>query len=975
MALEQEVLRLQDVLKDMDEQVDLWEDDLSRPGLYEGPGRGELSEKLRKLKDLRTKRRAEYRDLTGHEPQTAPLPPPRPLPPQPPVPPQPSAPPTAPAISLETDGGTPVPVLYGNQPFHVVVTVPRGAAPPATITVRFHAPGGDRSLDLGWDQGVKGPVRYRSEPITLDAGAEGGSKLSFEMPVHMPGAQGAVGEVRTGGMSGFHIANGDQVTVSISGGAQQVTTTAPAYQTVRDHALEVNQLFLSGMHDYVVRSLIALRPYGDLAAAVEVRKVLTQKLDLLEHAKIVMGDPRNDGPIEQLAYGNAYVRLLREPGLIDMHVEEDMMTQQARNIIRNRYTEIMDGLVKDFGIGFYQFTMSQIPLVGSIWTAVTGTDIMGRKVEGWERVVATLDAAGQAATLGLPVAFQREFAVPRVTARIQGEGVPRAPAEDVLRAPGGTPIAEVEQFGMDRGQVREFRQVLEKHAGTIARKAGVPEQKIYAGVRATGRDALGRASEGFSGKPEPVKSKTTDLNDVGGGWASETGPVVYVPPERVSALLGVTPERITTKVPEPNSPGGYKWQEGPRPEGIKPEVWSRAAQRIAEYHEEAPTMAELLDRGLVRLDEQNRIIDTGVCNYTLDPKTHELQKTFTGPEAGTGKPMYGDPDLYGFWFQDGTMLTPEQIAPILVDLGPRFRMTDQGLMIDGARVLHPDIASWHPVEPKNIAIQAKILKKQLGGAVIDAETGACIGVGPVHLDGEGLIVIGGRSDPALVGYGGVPQVKTIEPLAPVPPGPRAVGPLRSRVVPFAVGGLLLLGIGIGGAKVMNLGPFSTGGSPGAASPAGSAGAARATATPYGLGLTGASAELQFGGFALGACPASDVQYMGKSFSGGWKIAEGPAGVPTDESVNMLALPSSPFGNALNGKIGPTGRLDVGGDSSIEFMHLMLDVPRIPPGTIAAPVNVTGSADVKLHFTGTPALGTVTGDCEATYQATGTIDPP
>ena len=193
-------------------------------------------------------------------------------------------------------------------------------------------------------------------------------------------------------------------------------------------------------------------------------------------------------------------------------------------------------------------------------------------------------------------------------------------------------------------------------------------------------------------------------------------------------------------------------------------------------------------------------------------------------------------------------------------------------------------------------------------------------------------------------------------------------------MPVGIAGLVLAGAGIG-AATQHLGHRSGGrrrtlppGDPRPGTPV-------AAVKPYGVGLTGASAELAFANFVQGPCPAPDVKYMAPMFSGGWKVAESGAAVPTDQSVNMLALPTSPFGVALNGKIGPTGGLDVSGDSNIEFMHLMLMVPLIPLGPIKTPVNVTGSADVTLHFTGTPAIGTVSGDCAGTYQATGTIAPP
>ena len=112
--------------------------------------------------------------------------------------------------------------------------------------------------------------------------------------------------------------------------------------------------------------------------------------------------------------------------------------------------------------------------------------------------------------------------------------------------------------------------------------------------------------------------------------------------------------------------------------------------------------------------------------------------------------------------------------------------------------------------------------------------------------------------------------------------------------------------------------------------------------------------------------------MTHTFSGGWMIDVSSSTVPRVQSVNLLPLPTSPFGVPLNGTIGATGILDASGDSKIEFLHLLLNIPLSP---IDAPTPVTGSAEVKLHFLDSPVAGTVAGDCAGTYTATGMLALP
>jgi hypothetical protein len=134
---------------------------------------------------------------------------------------------------------------------------------------------------------------------------------------------------------------------------------------------------------------------------------------------------------------------------------------------------------------------------------------------------------------------------------------------------------------------------------------------------------------------------------------------------------------------------------------------------------------------------------------------------------------------------------------------------------------------------------------------------------------------------------------------------------------------------------------------------------------------GKKVDLDFAGFVQGDCPAEDTKYMSKTFGGGWMMSVSP-GTALGVSVKLEPLPTSPFGSTLTGTIRSTGDLDASGDSTTSFTHLMLKLPLTLTGNSTP---LTGSADVKLHFIGQPAIGTKTGDCAGQYKVTGMISQP
>jgi hypothetical protein len=134
---------------------------------------------------------------------------------------------------------------------------------------------------------------------------------------------------------------------------------------------------------------------------------------------------------------------------------------------------------------------------------------------------------------------------------------------------------------------------------------------------------------------------------------------------------------------------------------------------------------------------------------------------------------------------------------------------------------------------------------------------------------------------------------------------------------------------------------------------------------------GKKMDLDFAGFVQGDCPAEDTKYMSKTFGGGWTMSVSP-GTGSAVSVKLEPLPNSPFGSTLAGTIASTGVLDARGDSTTSFTHLVLQLPIVLTGPSTP---LTGSADVKLHFVGQPAIGTKTGDCAGQYKVTGMVSSP
>ena len=135
----------------------------------------------------------------------------------------------------------------------------------------------------------------------------------------------------------------------------------------------------------------------------------------------------------------------------------------------------------------------------------------------------------------------------------------------------------------------------------------------------------------------------------------------------------------------------------------------------------------------------------------------------------------------------------------------------------------------------------------------------------------------------------------------------------------------------------------------------------------GLGLTGHTMDLKFSMPKFGDCPPAMQKLTPANWGGSWFFGASP-GAGKNVSINALPGKNSPFGNALNGPLMPNGMMTISGDSSIQNQVLRITFVNLTLAALQASIPVTGDTDVTLHGQGGQ-------NCQANYQAVGTVDPP
>jgi hypothetical protein len=203
----------------------------------------------------------------------------------------------------------------------------------------------------------------------------------------------------------------------------------------------------------------------------------------------------------------------------------------------------------------------------------------------------------------------------------------------------------------------------------------------------------------------------------------------------------------------------------------------------------------------------------------------------------------------------------------------------------------------------------------------------------------------------------------------------AVASPRSAAL-IALGVIVAVGLTLGGLALGGVGPFgSSTGTGGGTDHTPSTVATQPPAPPasvgqFGLGLNNFTVELSFSGLSFTSCPATLQADIPPTFGGGWEFTttQGATGHPVN--VTLSPLPTSPFGDFIDGTISSRGVLTATGDGPYDRLTLTLMLPSaLSAGKATTLIPVTGSATVQSHF----ASG---GECtESWSKVTGTVSPP
>jgi hypothetical protein len=238
-----------------------------------------------------------------------------------------------------------------------------------------------------------------------------------------------------------------------------------------------------------------------------------------------------------------------------------------------------------------------------------------------------------------------------------------ASGTNLLKAPAGTVVTDISQFGMTSDAAAE--------AQSIADKYGVRIQ-----FRPTTEDAPGLVEEGAYRKPEAIKCKTINQYDTQlGARTEDVGKVGYFEPKEPPFPRGTTPEAAAKYgVSDPDK------------------VWARFDERAAEFEDQKGHMAELQSDGAKvrqyggKMDLKVTVDENGVVR-----------------DAADGRPFTGDHDLFKIVNQDGSPVSRATKAAVLRDLQ------------HGVDVKHADISTWRPDTDVNQGIKNKIMQSHAPG--------------------------------------------------------------------------------------------------------------------------------------------------------------------------------------------------------------------------------------------------------------------
>ncbi len=289
------------------------------------------------------------------------------------------------------------------DPIHVVVSVPRAKAAALgealTVAIRSTATGDESSISVSRRRaGTKGPLVYtHEEPVTLEGGGAGGDS-----------AEVAIWEFSWGDMDPLDTENGDIVTFTCEG----AQTSVRVWDTWVQQGIAAERAFFDTVYAFLLqhRQNPALSPADRAAMDAKLQLIDNGRLLLAYQAKgnenytdytrllvaqgfhrLLLMDPAEWGA--KFALPNAHFGIVqRSEGEIDT-------TNGALREGRERFRSSLYSTVAKATLGSYQLFTT---LVGAnqVYTAITGTDCMGRRVDLTHRVLAGVDAGSQLLLVG-----------------------------------------------------------------------------------------------------------------------------------------------------------------------------------------------------------------------------------------------------------------------------------------------------------------------------------------------------------------------------------------------------------------------------------------------------------------------------------------------------------------------------------------------------------------------------------------------
>jgi hypothetical protein len=472
-------------------------------------------------------------------------------------------------IGITTINGKPLDAVPKNVPFRVQVKLPRPVSgdPPATIQVKFKSKAGTQTLTLAWTKNYRGPALYRSQPIKMESGAEGGGTFSL-----------GVFEWSTGGMGGLTTENGEDVQVSYDG----VSTSIRIYDSWHDLTIaQLRKMFdIAAAYWKAIKNRLSGVDDDD---AKKLFNLAVVKLGLIQRGRAYL-DNDQLWPRERTAIASLYLGWLQSAGLdYDSRTETSAVSETKRRA-RDRSMEVILREVQNIALGFYA-VITNATNTAQIFTLFTGKTIFGKKATFSEKVAAALDlaaaAAGEAAGMKLNLNRMRsrpgrEEGAAGIKFTKPKEGIdPEVvdAGEFVLGA----------DFGIHRFGVRHARRVADKH-------------NVIFVVRPANLDSMHWQALGYPRKPKAIKDKTIGPLDIHIGARKED--------------IGLV--------------GHFKPKEPTRPPGMDDKTWGRVQKRYKDRSEawdlNHPKLVKLEKEGKIELKD-GLIIDRGLCGNTGKPIT------------------------------------------------------------------------------------------------------------------------------------------------------------------------------------------------------------------------------------------------------------------------------------------------------------------------------------------------------------------